>query len=96
MLKISELLKDPKRHTKGHYARNAKNRPVRPESDQAVKWCLVGAISHCYPDDVSSIAGRLRAALEFQGYHKMDVVEWNDDPGTTHQMVLDLAKLADV
>ena len=96
MLKISDLLSDPKHHCKGDYAQDAQGCDARVDDDKADKWCLVGAVLRCYSEeDHLKIISRLKRALQYQG-KACSLTLFNDHPETTHQMVLDLAKLADV
>jgi len=48
-MKVKELLNE-NTWTKGWYARDAQGNDVNYSSDNAVKWCLVGAIGKCYQD----------------------------------------------
>ncbi len=85
-----ELLINPKRWTKGPFARDADGKTCDPRSDQAVSWCLVGALLRCYPSSEDPVAF----------YRAVDKViaklpkgrfpaEWNDDPARTHAEVLE-------
>jgi hypothetical protein len=49
-MKIKTLLKDKKRWTQGAMARNKYGNPIHPTNPKAVRWCLQGAITKCYPD----------------------------------------------
>jgi hypothetical protein len=95
MLKIKDLLAAPERHCKTFMAVDARGYPTSPKSSTAVKWCLYGAIAYCYPEhkDAQAAANRLARALPRYAY---DFDKFNDDPKTTHQMILDLVTKADV
>jgi hypothetical protein len=47
-MKVRELLSAPEAWTKGYYANDKDGGMVYPESEEAVCWCLSGAINRCY------------------------------------------------
>lgn len=50
-MKIKELLSTEKKWTKGTYARNAVGKACSPYSEEAVCFCLLGAVDKCYGTD---------------------------------------------
>lgn len=63
---------------KGRYAEDKQGNWCDPRSDRAVKWCLVGAITHegC---DLDYSVMRLEAAVPNIG----NLTRWNDAPERT-------------
>lgn len=106
-MKIHELFQNPKAFCKGYYALsstglNADHKfPVHPLDCYAVVWCIQGAIDKCYPGhEAFFIKKRLREALESSYPHigkiRKSLMDFNDHPDTTVEMVRELAKKADV
>jgi hypothetical protein len=82
-MKISEILSSSDKWCQGHLAVDKDNKSVKPESPEAVKWCLLGA---CYkePADLKAnaiIKERIRAAIG------PGLIDWNDDPDRTFEEV---------
>ena len=59
-MKILELLSDKKKWTQNTYARNAMGYSVLPRAVDAASWCLLGALSKCYPDRENNYAAHRR------------------------------------
>lgn len=96
-----ELLSDPARWTKGQFARDKGGFVTRLTSNDAVCWCVRGAILKTYDDhglfflDLFYLSTRLiERALpaDLVSKSKEDgkdpIVDFNDDPNTTHEDVL--------
>jgi hypothetical protein len=45
------LIENPDRWTVGHYAETARGNPCNPTDRLAARWCAVGAVRVCEPDD---------------------------------------------
>lgn len=88
-MKAYELLADPESWIKGTVAKNKNNEPVKPLSQLAVKWCLIGAVYKCYPNNKFSMLTKLSNRI-------YDVSVWNDHPHTDHSMVISLLKELDI
>lgn len=91
-MKVWQLLSDESKWTKGFAARSVYGAPIDPRSNEAVCWCLVGAIARCYGDDVhfhnvrnliADKVGRTEAS-------------WNDTPKRTYSEVYALVKELDI
>jgi hypothetical protein len=97
MLKIHELLSDPKRHCKGALARNERGESVPFDDPFAACWCLVGAAYYCYKDlqSIRDVLSRLEQALS-QDYDLAWLATYNDNEQTTPQEVCELARRIDV
>ena len=54
-MKIKELLSDKTKWTRLTRARDVHRRPVSSLSDEAVCWCLEGAVIKCYDYDRNDI-----------------------------------------
>ena len=78
-MKIRELLSDESKWIQGAYAIDAKGRTVHPQDPRAERWCLLGAVSHCYRDGEEREQIKDRIGSEFRlplsGY---EVANWND------------------
>jgi hypothetical protein len=105
MLKIKDLLADPKHHCKGCCARDDKGRQCDSNQPAATQWCLYGAMIRVYAPKRGLSAERAAACVRFsricEHLHKMVVALGYDSIGhfndsTDHQTVLQLAKDADV
>jgi hypothetical protein len=79
-MKLEELFTNPERWCKGFQAVNANGRPVRAVADNAVAWCIAGALYKCYPknEDWHAVQLKLRERINGQRLH-----DWNDNPKTT-------------
>ena len=83
-----KLLSDPKRWTKGYFARDANGIHVGYLSKDAVCWCQMGAGLkigfNVSSDNIKQLVARM--------FNHQDVVSFNDAPETTHD---DLMKFYD-
>ncbi len=96
-MKMKELLADPKKWTKGSYARNEFGDPCKILSTEATCFCLYGALTRCYPagEQHVSAANKLEDAMRKLNGHTM-IVKFNDSPDTTHEMLMQVLEEADV
>ena len=88
---VLDLLRDPAHWAKGCYAYNSDGESVAPESEQAVCWCLIGAIKKCYPENIANQVDKLDALLE-----TIAIVPFNDAPSTTHDQIVALLEKAQI
>jgi len=84
-MKIKELLNHSGRWTQGYFARAQSGSLCDAKSDEAVCWCLGGALQKCY--------GHL--SERFEVYRKISdkigiIPIWNDDPTRTFDEVKSL------
>ncbi len=94
-MKVKELLADPARWTRGMFARRADNEPVASQSDEACKWCLLGAIRRCYVEGEEYARAHTQlktAVIKFSGQSRIGV--FNDT--TTHENLMKVLEDADV
>jgi hypothetical protein len=81
-MKMRELLNNEKRWTKLAMARDEFGREVRPQSVEAVQFCLLGAAAKCYSSDWMLDRGQREAALlALRKALDNDIQGWNDAPG---------------
>lgn len=92
-LKIRELLSDESKWTQGHLALRADGLDTAVEVDDAIRFCLYGAVERCYgPFGVlrsHEIYGRIIDDL------RTDPVRWNDAPDRTFADVRALVERLD-
>lgn len=90
-------LSDQSRWTKDHLARDNDAQSICPTSDQAVCWSMVGAIEaeDSLPDvrkqAISFLykgASTIMVLEENTTTPAVEIVEFNDDPDTTHEYVM--------
>lgn len=75
-MKMCELL-NRETWTQGVYARDADGKQVSVNSTMAVKFCLIGALVRCYPDDRTDLYEQLYGRL---GNRELTLTGWNDYP----------------
>ncbi len=87
-----DLLSEPGAWTPRSLARDAKNRSVEPESDEAVTWCAVGALRKA-ANRQKALADQAREVvcdvLEREGFER-HLPDYNDRPGGILDDVLGL------
>lgn len=88
-MKIRELLSGPERWCQGTSALDAAGGIVDTESDYAVRWCLVGALSRCYSYQFQEIRDRISLAIGGRS-----LAEFNDNG--TFEAVRELVTRLDV
>ena len=91
-MKAWELLSDPAKWCQGQVAKDNEGNGLPARSNDAVKWCALGAVFKCYPND--NIAWQMRGRIE--EITKVPVGSWNDYPDRRHQDVVDLLKRLDI
>lgn len=90
-MKIKELLTDETKWTQFAVARDALGGRVHANDPTACKWCLLGAIAHCYPG--SFVGDKVRSTIE---YHVLNISIWNDAHWRTFQDVKELIERLDI
>jgi len=86
---VEELLSDPKRWTQKANARDSDGAEVRFDSDDAVCWCLWGAMAKVIP-----MHDRTRVHADINNLIEEGAVQFNDTH--THAEVLALVKEAGI
>ena len=105
-MKVKELLNYKGKWTKGEYVRDKNGNKCLVLSKEAVKWCLVGAISKCYFPKRASVNG-VNLKHVNKAYDKIKKVlkectlydtleEFNDNKKTTFGTVKKVLELANV
>jgi len=91
-MKIRELLSDELTWTKGASGRTREGFSCLPDSVDAVRWCLSGAVERCYEGRLGiPIFGRIERALAMG-----EVMDWNDAPERTFAEVKALVDTLDI
>lgn len=96
---VAELLADPKRWTKGCFARNEIGRKVNCYDESAVCWCLEGAFSRIYGDtykDTHALWQKFAGTVLSSNPSFLCLPDFNDDPKTTHKQVMAVVKTAGI
>ena len=95
-MKIYELLSKRNAWTQNNYAKNTKRRPVMPNDPDACCWCILGALSKCYPDieENKRVADRLYNHPTIR--KAKGLVAWNDSPSRRKSHILALCKELDI
>lgn len=76
-MKIQELLTDSTKWTQGEMSLAADGRIISSSSDEAVCWCLLGAMIKCYSKP-------LEVMVKVKEYLEVDnLAGWNDSPTRT-------------
>ncbi len=88
-----ELLTDPTRWCKGAGARDASGKGCSIHSEDAVSFCLVGALVKIYGVDEAYMKVGVKL-LPYIQHRRMS--DFNDDPDTSHADVLRALELAGV
>jgi hypothetical protein len=81
-----ELLSDEARWTKVFLAKSLSGRSCFPRSSLAVCWCSLGAVSR---EAKRNEDGRCDAVSVLEMVIGGSLSDFNDDPATTHAMILD-------
>lgn len=85
--KARELISDPARWTQGEIARDTDGVTVHADHRLAVCWCAIGAVKHAAQHMGVHDVYKVFDALDQTAPGGL-VVQFNDDPATTHDDVL--------
>src|ERR1700732_3766033 len=102
MAKIADLFCSEERWTKGPQACDALGNPVDARSSAAVRFCLFGAVRHCYGlHEEDAVFAKLALAMGFDGQRYEGrlyaaVIHFNERPTTTFADVRRLVEEAGV
>lgn len=106
-MKAYKLLDSPEKWIKQFNAKDASGNPVPPSNENAVCWCIFGALQKCYSKNTMNFIEaeiRLYDLLKNKGYlgkrgdssKPHDYAEWNDAEETTYDEVISVLKEANV
>lgn len=95
-MKAKELLAKPEAWTKGAYARDAEGQNVHAEDEEAVSFCLDGALRRCYVACSEAYYQANERILDAIPEGFFTPISFNDFHRTTHADVLALLEKADV
>jgi hypothetical protein len=93
-MKIKELLTDESKWTQNAGARDKEKIPVPPKSEEAVCWCLFGAILKCYGED-KEVYNRLDKYILYN-LTGMGIFSYNDNPKRTFKDIKALIEKLDI
>lgn len=93
--KIKELFSDPERWIKYAFAKDKNYNITKPLSEDAYCFCLTGAIDYiCKDTDDIYYQGhsylRLIFSITVGKEYGNSIINWNDNPNTTHNDLLNL------
>jgi hypothetical protein len=89
-MKISELLCDESKWTKGALARDKFGNSIHPHDKNAVCWCLLGATSKCYAK-----SGKFKTMFDVLSASLIDsIADFNDH--STYEEVINFVKRFDI
>jgi hypothetical protein len=88
MMKVKDILKTEDDWVKGHY------RQLR--MDGKWRFCLMGAMKHCYSDDAFIILIREVQDYLEEHYHTRGPAVWNDHPEREFKEVKELVNVLDI
>lgn len=93
------LLKDPKRWTRGTYARDKNKRDTEPLNSDATSFCILGACIKVAETNgllESDLKNKIRYSIQELFPRSTDTAKFNDDYRHTHADILKLVKHAGV
>lgn len=96
-MKIRELLTDESKWTKGSSARYDNNFVCLPASEDAVKWCLMGALVKCYsytPESYTIQEKMRNYTIKTKGFY--NIVYFNDHGSTKFEDIKTLIDALDI
>lgn len=101
MSKVLELLgENGERWMKWAMASDDDGMPVPAAHPRASKWCLLGALMHCYGRHKGGVTGeansKVLAAIRKRSPNAVTVHNWNDVPGRSWPEVRDVVVEAGV
>lgn len=97
--KVRALLSEPRRWCRWSLARTAQGRHCSVHSNEAVSFCLLGAIERCCEQNrslIEDITVHLNNILfSFHQHHHHDLVKWQDEPDRTFDEIQHLLEAAE-
>lgn len=93
LVSARKLLSDPAHWTRGDLAHDAAGDSIDPRSEDAVCWCVMGAVQKFslgagYQGDALSLVYSVVGGIS-EFYDELNAVpEFNDSPATTHTDIL--------
>ena len=91
---VLDLLRDPAKWTKGHYARAADGGRADMYSKEAASFCILGAIGRCHVHHAPYNEAVHRVQAQVKPF--VSIGAFNDSPLTTHADVVRVLKKAQV
>jgi hypothetical protein len=96
-MKTYELLDSPSKWTKEYVARDANGYPTQPLNEEAVSWCMMGAITKCYSytDEAMTVTDKIAKSIRELNNLKAERISVYNDTHT-YEEVIQVLKNADV
>jgi hypothetical protein len=95
--RVWKLLSDKSKWIKNCLARDNAGHTCNEEAPEAAKWCVLGAINKVYPKHLRSTEQFMRLSHAVgRDYESGLAHEWNNDPKTTHEMLVNKLKELDI
>lgn len=91
---VAELLTDESKWTKGTFARTANGNLTLDSSDDACRWCLIGAVRRVYGFRTNDYYRAMTALNNVM--QEPWVADWNDSPERTFAEVRDVVLKAGI
>lgn len=97
-MKAYELIADKDKWAKHTFAIDKEGCSVRPESPDACKWCMYGAVMNLNRVlNYNKVVSKLMVSIgRLYGNKWHSPSSFNDDESTTHEMVVTVLKDADL
>lgn len=89
---IKELLCDESRWTKGSFAKDSFGKSTNSFAENAVCWCLVGAINKIYRENSSKIVNKVCIKLIDPDSDWLSLAHFNDDPSIAYKDVMKIVE----
>lgn len=104
MKSLLTVLTGPEKWTKDAMAKTKEDVVCAPTSLDAYKFCILGAVTKIvndeYPEISFEVGERIRKQIKQhipnKDIFKAEIIEFNDDPGTTFEDIVELIKKAGV
>jgi hypothetical protein len=97
-VKVKDILSDPSKWTQGFFARDKLGQPCEPLDENAVQYCIVGALMRAYGrgQRYAAYARAMKAIAAIYGEAPITIDDWNDAPDRTFDDVRRVLEAADV
>lgn len=94
-MKLKKLFSSKRKWTQGELAKDSRGNFAEPLSNEAVCWCLLGAIEKCYGRR-TKLSKKVLEKIDYHLFQSLvgegPVAVWNDDP---YRKFRDIKKLVD-
>lgn len=87
--KVGEVLKDPAKRCRGDLAQDANGNTIAPESPEACRFCLEGALYHVLGGQVDEYTNEFSALAEFMGGYTAFWRKWDNASDIEQDAIVD-------